>query len=71
MDSAGLLMSELDWLSTSLDRDLTAETLATLVPLPAAPEQEWEEPLAGPCSTERTSLLARVTSFLRGYPRID
>ena len=71
MDSAGLLMSELDWLSTSLDRDLATETLATLIPTPAASDHACDEVLADPSRGERTALLTRVAGFLRGCRRPD
>lgn len=65
MDSAGLLMSELDWLSTSLDRDLTTETLASLVLSPAPSDQAWDEPVAGRSDDTGPSLLARLLSAVR------
>ena len=69
MGSAGLLVSELDWLSTSLDRDLATETLATLGPSSAAPDLEWDAPMSEPSRGDVTRMLARVASFLRGCPR--
>ena len=66
MGSAGLLMSELDWMSTSLDRDLATEALATLVPPPTAPHQGWDEPSADPGHADWTSVLVRIASLVRG-----
>ncbi len=65
MGSAGLLTSELDWLSTSLDRDLITETLATLVPSPATPDQGWDEPVADRSDDTGPGLFARLMSVVR------
>ncbi len=66
MGSAGMLVSDLDWLGTSLDRDLATETLATLIPTSDPPDDGWGQPIGDPRRAERACWLDRVASFVRG-----
>ena len=69
MGSAGMLVSDLDWLSTSLDRDLAAETLTTLIPTSDPTDDGWDQPIGDPRRAERTRWLDRVASLVGGRPR--
>ena len=69
MGNAGLLMQELEYPTTWLDRGLVADTLDALVPPTVDPTLDWDEPILDRRQGAGTSLLVCMAAFLRGRSR--